>query len=81
MENKEIEKVEKVNKIIISDSYVLEDLIIFDENVEIEEVKKVIQEVRNNIGDYAFDDIYDAILKRFKVKKTIDLTNTWTLFY
>lgn len=69
-----------VNRIIISDNSTLEDLIIFKEPVKLIDIEVVMYKVRNTIGDYTFDDIYNAIDENFEIKETIDLSSTFRLY-
>jgi hypothetical protein len=53
-----------VNKIILRDSCdsQYDDLILFDKDVSLDDIKRVIEEVKNNNNeDYTNEDIYNAL--------------------
>ena len=54
-----------VNKIILRDSgdRQYDDLITFDKDVSLDDIKRVIEEVKNNDEDYTNEDIYEGLKK------------------
>lgn len=54
-----------VNKIILRDSgdSQYDDLITFDKDVSLDDIKRVIEEVKNNNEDYTNEDIYKELKK------------------
>ena len=54
-----------VNKIILRDSgsELYDDLITFDKDVSLDDIKRVIEEVKNNNEDYTNEDIYEGLKK------------------
>ncbi len=69
------------NKIILNDSCCLTDLIIFEENINLKEINKIIENVQDTIEDYTNEDIYMAIEEKFKVKEIIDLSSIVEFYY
>lgn len=54
-----------VNKIILRDNgdRQYDDLITFDKDVSLDDIKRVIEEVKNNNEDYTNEDIYKGLKK------------------
>ncbi len=54
-----------VSKIILRDSgsELYDDLITFDKDVSLDDIKRVIEEVKNNNEDYTNEDIYKELKK------------------
>lgn len=54
-----------VNKIILRDSgdSQYDDLITFDKDVSLDDIERVIEEVKNNNEDYTNEDIYEELKK------------------
>ncbi len=54
-----------VNKIILRDNgdRQYDDLITFDKDVSLDDIKRVIEEVKNNNEDYTNEDIYKELKK------------------
>lgn len=66
----------KITKFILQDNIdkYSQDLIIFEEPVEEEELEKVINNIKKKLmGEYSFDDIYFEIKNNFKIKEDFDL--------
>lgn len=66
----------KITKFILQDNIdkYFQDLIIFEEPVEEEELEKVINNIKKKLmGEYSFDDIYFEIKSNFKIKEDFDL--------
>lgn len=66
----------KITKFILQDNVdkYFQDLIIFEEPVEEEELEKVINNIKKKLmGEYSFDDIYFEIKNNFKIKEDFDL--------
>ena len=66
----------KISKFILQDNVdkYFQDLIIFEEPVEEEELEKVINNIKKKLmGEYSFDDIYFEIKNNFKIKEDFDL--------
>lgn len=66
----------KITKFILQDNIdkYFQDLIIFEEPVEEEELEKVINNIKKKLmGEYSFDDIYFEIKNNFKIKEDFDL--------
>ena len=55
----------KVNKIILRDAAdtLYDDLITFENDVLLEDISKIIEEVKENIEDYTVEDVYKALTK------------------
>ena len=72
----------KTHKIILEDycDQNVQDLIVFEEEVDEEEIAKIINNIqKEKQGDYMFDDVIEAIEKQFKIKTEYDLYST-TIF-
>lgn len=66
----------KITKFILQDNVdkYFQDLIIFEEPVEEEELEKVINNIKKKLmGEYSFDDIYFEVKNNFKIKEDFDL--------
>lgn len=66
----------KITKFVLQDNIdkYFQDLIIFEEPVEEEELEKVINNIKKKLmGEYSFDDIYFEIKNNFKIKEDFDL--------
>ena len=58
----------KVSKIKIydnTDKRQWTDLVLFNHFIELEDIRKTIQDVRDNVEDYTNQDIYDALEREY----------------
>lgn len=69
------------NKIILNNGSCLSDLLIFENSVNENDIKKIIEKVQNTIADYTNEDIYMAINEKYEIKQQIDLLSINELYY